>query len=133
MVKLGLNTVQISRETSLFFLRRFLEKAEIESLKKFTWRAYTDHQKFLSIFLTLDGKVWESHWWGSGGAFYSLTACRESIKMFFEDTGTSVVFGRTPCKNIKALKMARLLGYQPIRIDWAEGGYPYLISRKEKI
>ena len=128
----GLSTPLIFREDSLFFLRRFLEKEEIENLKRFKWIAYTDRKDFVSVFLTLDEKLWESHWWGRGSAFKSLTACKESIKMFFEDTGADCVFGITPCKNIKALKMARILGYQPLEIRWADGGIPYLISRKEK-
>ena len=133
MDKNGLNTAQIIRETSSFYLRRFLSKEDLKFLRDFKWKAYSDRKGFLSLFLSLDGKIWESHWWSQGSAFKSLTACRKSLKMFFEDTGVDFVFGRTPCENIKALKMARILGYQPIKIDWADDGIPYLISRKEKL
>lgn len=103
----------------------------LERLQGLTWLAYKA-PGFLSLFVQGGGE-WESHWWSSASAFRSLTACRESIKMFFKDTGAQHVWGLTELENKKGLKMARLLGYKPLGFKMTLEGKPALLGIKENL
>lgn len=122
----------LERATRLSDLQVWLSPEDLSQLQSFRWLAYKAPD-FLSLFVgSQDFSSWESHWWGTGSARAALTVCRESIKMFFKDTGRDKVFGLTPCKNKKGLKMARLLGYKPLGFQENWKGEVCLLSVKEK-
>lgn len=122
----------MERATRLEDLETWLGPEELERLKDFRWLGYKA-PGFLSLFVgSQDFSTWESHWWGIGSARAALTACRESIKMFFKDTGKASVFGLTPCLNKKGLKMAKLLGYKPLGFQKNLKDEVCLLSVKEK-
>lgn len=122
----------MERATKLSDLQAWLSPDDLAQLQSFRWLAYKA-PGFLSLFLgSQDFSSWESHWWGTGSAHAALTACRESIKMFFKDTGKDSVLGLTPCQNKKGLKMARLLGYKPLGFQKNWKGEVCLLSVKEK-
>ena len=113
-------------------LQAWLSSEDLAHLQGLRWLAYKAPD-FLSLFVgSQDFSRWEAHWWSTASAFQSLTACRESIKMFFKDTGKEQVLGLTPCLNKKGLKMARLLGCRPLGFmkNWKDE--VCLLSVKEK-
>ena len=105
----GLKEISNWSELSLW-----LTEEEQKRLAPFSWLAW-GNEDFLALFLGLDFQSrWEAHWWSRESAKSSLTDCKSSIKMFFKKTGVPEILGITPCVNIKALKMAKLLGFQPL-------------------
>lgn len=97
------------------YVRRFLSRTEKRLLKENQYKAwYTQDKKVLAIFFgNLEGTAWEGHWHSSASAKETLTALQESIKLFFKETQAKELIGYTDCRNIKALKTIRLLGFIP--------------------
>ena len=112
-------------------LEAWVPASGLSRLPGHTWLAYKA-PGFLSLFVQGNG-TWESHWWSTSSAFASLTACRESLKMFFKDSKAQSVLGLTECENKRGLKMARLLGYKPLGFQRTLEGKMALLSIKENL
>ena len=116
----GLNTV-LTRAT-LEDVKEVLSLEEFQHLEGCRWLAYK-FQNFLILFVgSEDFQRWEAHWFGQGSAFKALTACQESLKIFFKETGVKSVIGITPCLNKTGLKMAKVLEFKPLgfMLNWKE-------------
>lgn len=132
MEHLGQSITQQLRPATMRDLVIWLEPDDLKEIAQLKWLGYTA-PGFLSLFVNKgDPTEWQAHWWSQVGARSSLTACRESIKMFFKEAGADYIVGLTPCDNQKGLKMAKLLGFTPHGFMRDSNGKLSLLTSKEK-
>lgn len=74
---------------------------------------------------------WEGHWWSKDSAFFAKKTVEKALAEFFKNHYNSKIIGLTDCRNLKAIKMAKLLGFEPRGFKWI-GIYPYLLSERRK-
>ena len=68
---------------------------------------------FKALFLHLEDGIFEGHWWGTN-ARDSLRKIKQCLNALAKEYPGCTVRGMTPVTDLKALKMARLFGTQPV-------------------
>lgn len=99
-------------------------------LAQFKGVEFWGNDKCLVVFIppSTDEGGWEAHWNAKhcSGTFAYKTL-KKCLAEFFKNHYNETVFGLTPLEKKAGIKMARLLGFRPIRIYNIEGK-PQLLS-----
>lgn len=105
-------------------------------LSKFSGVEFLGNSRFMAAFLPEQGVekpgFWEAHWWAKPPAILAYRSAKKCLAEFFKTHYNTRIIGLTDAKNLEALKMAKLLGFRPLRFVRLESGL-FLLSVKEEI
>lgn len=94
---------------------------------------YADRENFpgfWAVFMETEQALFEAHWGGSGTSFFALRFCQQALREAERRFPGVGFFSHTPVYLPKALKMAKLLGFQAQRVNVIRGIPCLLVYRR---
>lgn len=94
---------------------------------------YADRENFpgfWAVFVETGPALFEAHWGGSGAPLLALRFCQQALREAERRFPGVGFFSHTPVYLPKALKMAKLLGFQAIRFSFVSNVPCLLVYRR---